>query len=389
MKNIGGESPGTVPTVATASPLSQSLTPRPDPLWRPTFLCMMIMADKSNLNLAEEVSYNLERDQASQVNTRTLAPKRSESINEEEKTECEEKSTQESIQEKRDRAIKQHQQPLKAKFARLLCTPLTIITVFLLALIIILAVCVGVLFGRVSQLEKIQGYYSKSNVSQIHKMGERLENQSKAIIDLRVQYADFVINHQRTVEKLDNLREDLTDMVLSYHQVTTDNVTTVTSRLSQLEIALATTQQILTSLNKTLMETVRAVEGVSARSGAMESLLHTLNDSVQLVSTGLQDLRIDAHSNISEVHSSLYQYQLQQDIITSQLGEADQVISDQEDRVSGIEMELRSYVTTQADHEHRIGVLETNTVESRSSGKRVTHASRIIIIMYLMFTAIL
>ena len=256
--------------------------------------------------------------------------------------------------------------------------------------ILVLIVCIGVLFSKVHQFQSANEglQYNMSvllNTSindkiLISELTETLKNQSKEISNLQEMYASFVASPQEFIkEKIEALRDELTDKILSYHHITSGNVTAVTGRLSELEVVMATIEQKISYINKTTGEIHEDVDRLSTRNEQIVTQLQTLNDSVQLVDAGLQKFRGEVRTNLSEVHSSM-------ELFESQLRATNQRIDRQNDKISALEAEQASNSGKLNSHENRIVTLQANVA---ALGNSATLVSPIMILLILPVTVLI
>ena len=256
--------------------------------------------------------------------------------------------------------------------------------------IVALVVCVVVLFSKVDQFKSTnEGLQYNMSVllsttlndkTLTSDLTERLKNQSKEISNLQELYASFVASPQEFIEeKIEALRDKLTDKILSYHHITSGNVTAVTGRLSELEVVTATIEQKISYINKTTGEIHEDVDGLSTRNEQIVTQLQTLNDSIELVDAGLQKFRGEVRTNLSEVHSSM-------ELFESQLRATNQRIDRQNDKISALETEQASNSGKLNSHENRIVTLEANVA---ALGNSATLVSPIMILLILPVTVLI
>ena len=233
-----------------------------------------------------------------------------------------------------------------------------------ICLLVVLGVLFGILFYRDGQkqkrIEKLEDMAAEMMRDQeryfrlIGEQREKIDNQSKEISDLQIKYNDFVAIPQDFVKmKVDSLREELTDTILSYHHLSIENATALVTRLSQdtnasigevllqLENIIIATDQRISSVNQTAVR-------LSAKSEQIEAELYTLNNSQE-------ELREESYTNISRLESSLDQYISQQAALNNQLAE---VNTRQDGNLSVIQTDLSILRDEQNVHEDRIRRLE-------------------------------
>ena len=207
---------------------------------------------------------------------------------------------------------------------------------------------------RLGNMVKEMMINQESNLSLIHELREKTNNQSKEISDLQLKYDSVAAIPQDFVEmKIDSLREELTATILSYHHLSIENATALVTRLSQdtnasigeillqLENIIIATDQRISYVNQTAVK-------LSAKSEQIEAELYTLNISHE-------ELREESYTNISKVESSLNQHISQQAALNNQLAE---VNTRQDGNLSVIQTDLSILRDEQDGHEDRIRRLE-------------------------------
>ena len=171
----------------------------------------------------------------------------------------------------KDNAIAQDKHTGRQLSTFKLKTIIGIIGVVMTSLLVILLICVVVLFKEVNQLKTTNEDFkhlmsvisnnSESEKLLIRELKEGFDNQSREISMLR---SEFVASPQEFLEeKLNALRDELTNQILSYHHIISDNVTAVTNRLARLETVLVTTEQKVSSVNETIAKTSEVIEELS------------------------------------------------------------------------------------------------------------------------------
>ena len=154
----------------------------------------------------------------------------------------------------------------------------------------------------------------------ISEQREKIDNQSKEISDLQTKYNNFVAIPQDFVKmKVDSLREELTDTILSYHHISIENATALVTRLSQDTNAsigeiLLQLENIIIATDQRISSVIQTAVKLSAKSEQIEAELYTLKISHE-------ELREESYTNLSKVESSLNQHVSQQAALNNQLAE--------------------------------------------------------------------
>ena len=158
----------------------------------------------------------------------------------------------------------------------------------------------------------------ETDANRIEGLTEKLNSTSRELSDLQQKYDAFVASPQEFVEmKVNNLREELTDTILSFHHLAIQNATTLTNRLSQdtnasigeiilqLEGIARTLDQRITSVNQTFTN----------KNVQIETQLFTQKDR-------LHELKTETQTNISNIQSSFNEYKSQQAKVDAQQNES-------------------------------------------------------------------
>ena len=250
--------------------------------------------------------------------------------------------------------------------------------------IIILLPIVVVLIISVTAL--VLAAISLSRVNQLDaKMGE-LEEMLRNFSD---------ISSQRLVREteLNALRDVLINRIQANNELIAENITMVTERLAlqeqqasanikkleQLEnitgidITNALERRIV-SLNETIAEFNGIIQQLSTQKENLVTQLTSVNESVQLIITGLQELEVT--TNVTEasrrIQASLGEVESQQAVIIGQLADAVQRVNSQDEKISGIETNQSTFRNTLSLINDRIGKLEID-ITPLKSGSRLDH----------------
>ena len=197
---------------------------------------------------------------------------------------------------------------------------------------------------------------------------------------------------QRLVQEteLDALRDELTNQIRANNQLIAENITTVTEKqqqaganIKELRVQLENITGIdiadslerrIASLNETIAESDRIIEQLSAQKENLVTQLTSVNESVQLIITGLQELEVT--TNITEasrrIQASLSEVESQQVVIIGQLADAVQRVNSQDEKIAGIETNQSTFRNTLSLINNQIGNLEMDITPVKS-GSRLDH----------------